>query len=78
MALTFQALLHELTNLACQFLGLCKVLVELRLCLAALAVYGYDLLHLLGYQTRMTRTSDVSIYTTGDTIARKKRMVMGE
>lgn len=31
-----------------------------------------DLLHLLGYQTRMTRTSDVSIYTTGDTIARKK------
>lgn len=31
-----------------------------------------DLLYLLGYQTRMTRTSDVSIYTTGDTIARKK------
>lgn len=31
-----------------------------------------DLLHLLGFQTRMTRTSDVSIYTTGDTIARKK------
>lgn len=31
-----------------------------------------DLLHLLGYQTRMTRTSDVSIYTTGDTIAQKK------
>lgn len=31
-----------------------------------------DLLHLLGYRTRMTRTSDVSIYTTGDTIARKK------
>ena len=31
-----------------------------------------DLMHLLGYQTRMTRTSDVSIYTTGDTIARKK------
>lgn len=31
-----------------------------------------DLLHLLGYQTRMTRTSDVSVYTTGDTIARKK------
>lgn len=31
-----------------------------------------DLLHLLGYQTVMTRTSDVSIYTTGDTIARKK------
>lgn len=31
-----------------------------------------DLLHLLGYQTRMIRTSDVSIYTTGDTIAQKK------
>lgn len=31
-----------------------------------------DLLHLMGYQTHMTRTSDVSIYTTGDTIARKK------
>lgn len=31
-----------------------------------------DLLHLLGYQTRMTRASDVSIYTTGDTIAKKK------
>lgn len=31
-----------------------------------------DLLHLLGYQTRMTRSSDVSIYTTGDTIAKKK------
>lgn len=31
-----------------------------------------DLLNLLGYRTLMTRTSDVSIYTTGDTIARKK------
>lgn len=31
-----------------------------------------DLLHLLGYRTRMTRTSDVSIYTTGSTIAQKK------
>lgn len=31
-----------------------------------------DLLHLLGYKTRMTRKADVSIYTTGDTIARKK------
>ena len=31
-----------------------------------------DLLHLLGYRTRMTRTSDVSIYTTGETIAQKK------
>ena len=31
-----------------------------------------DLLHLLGYQTRMTLTSDASIYTPCDTIARKK------
>ena len=31
-----------------------------------------DLMHLLGYRTRMTRNADVSIYTTGDTIARKK------
>lgn len=31
-----------------------------------------DLLHLLGYDTRMVRTEDVSVYTTGDTIARKK------
>lgn len=31
-----------------------------------------DLLHLLGYRTRLTRTSDVSIYTTGSTIAQKK------
>ena len=30
------------------------------------------LLHLLGYRTRMTRTEDVSIYRTGDTIAQKK------
>ena len=31
-----------------------------------------DLLHLLGYQTRMIRTTDVSVYTSGDTIAAKK------
>ena len=31
-----------------------------------------DLLHLLGYRTLMTRTSDVSIYSTGDTITQKK------
>lgn len=31
-----------------------------------------DLLHLLGYQTRMIRTEDVSIYTKGETIAQKK------
>ncbi len=31
-----------------------------------------DLMHFLGFQTRMIRTSDVSIYTEGDTIGAKK------
>lgn len=31
-----------------------------------------NLLHLLGYDTKMTRTTDVSIYTKGETIAQKK------
>lgn len=31
-----------------------------------------DLLHLLGYETRMIRTTDTSIYTQGNTIAQKK------
>ena len=31
-----------------------------------------DLFHLLGYETRMIRTTDVSVYTKGDTIAQKK------
>ena len=31
-----------------------------------------DLFHLLGYQTLMIRTSDISVYTSGDTIAAKK------
>ena len=31
-----------------------------------------DLMHLLGIQTKMIRTEDVSIYTKGDTIAAKK------
>ena len=31
-----------------------------------------DLLHLLGYSTQMIRTTDVSVYTSGDTIARRK------
>lgn len=31
-----------------------------------------DLLHLLGYDTRMIRTVDTSIYVKGDTIAQKK------
>lgn len=31
-----------------------------------------DLMHLLGYETKMIRTTDVSVYTTGTTIAQKK------
>jgi len=31
-----------------------------------------DLLHLLGYKTRMIRTTDISIYTEGESIAAKK------
>ena len=31
-----------------------------------------DLLHFLGYQTKMIRTEDVSIHTRGETIAQKK------
>ena len=37
--------------------------ISLRLC---------DLIHLLGYRTKMIRTTDCSIYTSGDTIAAKK------
>lgn len=31
-----------------------------------------DLFHLLGYETRMIRTTDTAVYTTGTTIAQKK------
>lgn len=31
-----------------------------------------DLFHLLGYETRMIRTTDISVYTKGETIAQKK------
>lgn len=31
-----------------------------------------DLFHFLGYDTKMIRTSDISIYTDGDTLAQKK------
>ena len=31
-----------------------------------------DLLHFLGYETKMTRTEDISIHTKGETIAQKK------
>lgn len=31
-----------------------------------------DLMHLLGIHTKMVRTSDISVYTQGETIAEKK------
>ena len=31
-----------------------------------------DLFHLLGYETKMIRTGDISVYTKGETIAQKK------
>lgn len=31
-----------------------------------------DLLHFLGYETKMVRTTDISVYTKGETIAQKK------
>lgn len=31
-----------------------------------------DLLHLLGYETKMIRTTDISVYTSGNSIAEKK------
>ncbi len=31
-----------------------------------------DLLHLMGYETKMIRTTDISVYTKGETIAQKK------
>lgn len=42
-----------------------KINLEIALCLQ-------DVFHLLGYDTRMIRTTDVSIYTEGETIAAKK------
>ncbi len=49
----------------------CTGIVESQLNLQ-IALRLNDLLHLLGYQTRMIRTEDVSVYTIGDTIAAKK------
>lgn len=37
-----------------------------------IAIRLNDLMHLLGYDTKMIRESDISIYTYGDTIAGKK------
>ena len=31
-----------------------------------------DMIHLLGYETKMTRTKDISVYTKGETLAQKK------
>lgn len=31
-----------------------------------------DLMHLLGYETKMIRTTDISVYTEGESIAKKK------
>lgn len=41
-------------------------------CNLEIALKLNDLLHLLGYDTRMVRTSDTAVYTTGATIAQKK------
>lgn len=38
----------------------------------AIATRLNDLFHLLGYDTKMTRVADTSIYTKGETIAQKK------
>ena len=32
-----------------------------------------DLFHLLGYETKLIRTTDVSVYTEGNTVAARKR-----
>lgn len=37
-----------------------------------IAIRLNDLFHLLGYDTKMVRTSDISVYTKGETIAQKK------
>ena len=38
----------------------------------SIALRLQDLLHLLGYQTKMIRSEDVSVYTKGETISQKK------
>ena len=37
-----------------------------------IALRLHDLLHLLGFKTKMIRTTDISVYTAGETIAQKK------
>ncbi len=38
----------------------------------AIAIRLNDLMHLLGYQTKMIRQTDISVYTAGESIAAKK------
>lgn len=38
----------------------------------------HDLFQLLGYETRLTRTEDISIYTEGETLGQKKRSDLKE
>ena len=49
----------------------CSGLLESQLNLQ-IALRLNDLLHLLGYRTQMIRTSDISVYTEGNSIAAKK------
>ncbi len=49
----------------------CTGVLESRLNLE-IALRLQDMMHLLGYETLMIRTTDVSIYTQGDTIAAQK------
>ena len=49
----------------------CSGVLESRLNLE-FALRLNDLMHLLGYDTKMIRTEDISIYTNGETIAAKK------
>lgn len=43
-----------------------------------IAIRLNDLFHLLGYDTRMVRSADESVYTEGDTITQKKRSDLKE
>lgn len=47
--------------------GLCESAYNLEISLKL-----NDLMHLLGYNTKMTRTTDVSIYTEGESLSQKK------
>lgn len=49
----------------------CTGVLESRINLEV-AVCLNDLMHLLGYETKMIRTEDISVYTEGESIAQKK------